>query len=516
MLRVLPNRAGMTRQGRAAWLTRLQHTPLNTPLGMLALFLGGLGSGTMLVALGTSTAVAITVTLGCVVAFVALVAFNQYEALASLVVVASLFLDWYQLVGKPLRIAVVSTLLASALLAVLFFRQSPTRPWVRLPLAGVWVVFLALCGWATIRGLDLQDSVTYYAGVVVNAVLICMIGLQLGRNERSLSRLFRMLSALGGLVALHTILYVQFGVFLLATPSIQAYLISRRGFTFTGDRADVRSGSFLINPDWNGAFMALMALLAVGLLVAARSWRGRLIYLAEAVLILIALLYTYSTAAWIAVIAGFVVFAALAVRGRTRLYLFGGTVLTLGAAYLLLSSRFHLLFEHATSADGLSDRMGLWETALRVIAAHPLTGIGIGLDTYFKRSVPYLPSSLAHPFGHPHEAFLEIAAMNGLPALFLFLLIVGQALRQALRACLRAAYQSRTRVLLSAGIAAVVTLSINSLAINGWTVTPLAAIAWLILGAISSSALAYSASHEDVEDSGESTEEVVAIGSVSH
>ena len=53
-----------------------------------------------------------------------------------------------------------------------------------------------------------------------------------------------------------------------------------------------------------------------------------------------------------------------------------------------------------------------------------------------------------------------------------------------------------TRPLLCGGIAAIVALSLNSFSINGWTLPPLAAIGWIILGVISSPLLAKSLKSE--------------------
>ena len=50
--------------------------------------------------------------------------------------------------------------------------------------------------------------------------------------------------------------------------------------------------------------------------------------------------------------------------------------------------------------------------------------------------------------------------------------------------------ESQTRTLLAGGIAAGVSLSINSLANQGWTAAVLAAMGWLILGVVSSPLLA--------------------------
>ncbi|MDQ6661365.1 MAG: hypothetical protein M3Z24_10410, partial [Chloroflexota bacterium] len=44
----------------------------------------------------------------------------------------------------------------------------------------------------------------------------------------------------------------------------------------------------------------------------------------------------------------------------------------------------------------------------------------------------------------------------------------------------------QTRLLIGAGIAAPTVLSFNSWSINGWTLLPLAAVGWTMLGAISS------------------------------
>jgi hypothetical protein len=68
--------------------------------------------------------------------------------------------------------------------------------------------------------------------------------------------------------------------------------------------------------------------------------------------------------------------------------------------------------------------------------------------------------------------------------LITFVALVLFALWLALRN--RALADASTRSLLGGGIAAVMALSVNSLSINGWTLPPLAAIGWLILGLLSS------------------------------
>jgi len=74
--------------------------------------------------------------------------------------------------------------------------------------------------------------------------------------------------------------------------------------------------------------------------------------------------------------------------------------------------------------------------------------------------------------------------MAGLPVLLVFIAIVLFVLWQVCRNWMQA--DAATRTLLSGGLATIISLSVNSISINGWTLPPLAAIGWLILGAITS------------------------------
>src|SRR5204862_191665 len=85
---------------------------------------------------------------------------------------------------------------------------------------------------------------------------------------------------------------------------------------------------------------------------------------------------------------------------------------------------------------------------------------------------------------HPHNSYIEIGAKAGLPVLAVFIALVSFALWQALGN--RALLNAETQLLLSGGIAAIIALSVNSFSINAWTLPPLAAVGWIILGVISS------------------------------
>lgn len=79
--------------------------------------------------------------------------------------------------------------------------------------------------------------------------------------------------------------------------------------------------------------------------------------------------------------------------------------------------------------------------------------------------------------------------MGGLPVFLVFLTLLCLAMWWTWRNWKKA--EDQTRLLLTGGIGVIVALSINSFGSNSWTIAPLAALGWLILGITSSSLLLY-------------------------
>jgi len=134
-----------------------------------------------------------------------------------------------------------------------------------------------------------------------------------------------------------------------------------------------------------------------------------------------------------------------------------------------------------------SIRLGGWETALHVIRAYPLTGVGLSDNLYIVRAEPFRVRLQTVPLAHPHNVYLELAAFAGIPVLLAFLTLLGLMLRDAIRLFRTA--DPTSRILLGSLITSLIVFSINSFFINGWTLPPLAALAWLLFGAATSRAL---------------------------
>jgi O-antigen ligase len=404
---------------------------------------------------------------------------RQDELAVMLVIGVDLYIDWY------LGLHIVSLAMALGLLTIFFFARSPQHPWAEPRAIWLWVLFLALAIFPAIRGAtNAYDTAFYYPGIIFGALVIFWLGTVISRDSASVRRFFNILAAFGTLLALITIIQARTGVLLFGSSRADLILATASSTSLVGGGSVLRFGSFFFDPNWNGTFFSMMIFISLGLFVEASALPKKVLYLAETMIIVPALLFTYSIGSVIAAIAGFVVFGALIGRvgPRVQIALFGiitATVLLVG-----FSSQINLLFERLLDPGELMLRDGAWLTAIRVIQAFPLTGVGFGFEVYQQRSSPYRVPTQPVPLAHPHDSYLELGAMGGLPVLITFVVLVLLAIWLALRNWKLA--DMRTRSLLCGGITAVVVLSVNSVSINGWTLPPLAAIGWLLLGVMSS------------------------------
>jgi O-antigen ligase len=300
--------------------------------------------------------------------------------------------------------------------------------------------------------------------------------------------LLNVLTVLGVFVGVHSILNVPLGHFLFDTPRHQAYMKQEHYFYFLVNhiyRPPGRASSFLLNPDSDGAFLVMMFFLPAGLFFAARSYLAKALYLAAAIIIAVALLFTYTAAAWVALPVGVVALVGLAVRPRQAVLTLGGIVVLGVVGALALHSEVQRLLHHATGASELSQRVAIWEGALRVIRAFPLTGIGLGTgQPYITRSAPYVIGVSIYGRPHPHDSFLELAAFAGIPVLLVYLAILVRAGLRAVTNYRLASWEYRP--VFACALAALVALTVHGFADATWTLPPIVPIAWMLVGAVSS------------------------------
>ncbi len=422
------------------------------------------------------------------VLLVSVVALRRDVLTLGVIAATGIIIDYYQLVAMPKGFPFVALLMMVGLIVILWVERRDERPWLGLPDLPLWAVLLVLVALAIPRSVSLTVGAIYFLEVIVTAFCAWIVGtLVIGDGDR-LRLLLNLLTVLGVVIAVHSILNVPFGIFLFDTPKHYAYLVQQHFFFALVNHKYVgpgRASSFLLNPDSDGAYLAMTFFLPAGLFFAARSYLGKGIYLAAALVILVALLFTVTAAAWVALLVGIVALVLLAVRLRYAVLALGGAVLIGLLGVLALPSEVHRLIQHASGASELTLRVYIWETALKVIRAYPLTGIGLGTGApYDLRVAHFRVSWLIADKAHPHNSFLELAALAGIPVLLVYVVIL-------VRVAIRAAGNYRLasweyRPLFAGVFAALVALTIHAFADATWTLPPLVPIAWMLAGAISS------------------------------
>lgn len=400
---------------------------------------------------------------------------RQNELAVTIIIVSSITVDLY------LGLYFVSLLIAFALLFAFYLERFP---WIQPPALWVWVLFLVLAIFPAIRGVTFFDSMQYYVRVFLSAFILFWIGTLLARDIARIRRLLKMLYIFGIIVALLTIIQALTGKFLLSTSHYAAQLQSVAGYQL-GSTGISRPGAFLINPDPNGCFLAMMLILGLGLLVESPFLMNKVLFFIGSLLMVLALLFTFSTEGMLAAIAGIMILLALVGRMRYRIFFL---LLLIGAAlviFIFVPTQIALLLQHAEAPNEFQLRLGAWQTGIRVIQAHPLTGLGLGNDVYQLRSNPYRVPAQYRILDHPHDAYLEWAALGGIPILIIFIILLSLALWLAFHNW-RLADGIHGRPLIGVGIAVVAALCVYSLSDAGWTFAPLASTGWMMLGLISS------------------------------
>jgi O-antigen ligase len=417
-------------------------------------------------------------------AMVIIVLLRLDELAVVLILAVHLYVDWF------LGLHLVGILMALVLLFVYYFGRSEERPWVEPRALWLWALFLVLTIYPAIYGgqLRLYDLATYYPSIILGAFLMFWLGTVVVRDSVRLRRLLKILAGLGTLLAIHTIIQARTGIFLFGIPRVNDFLSQVGNYQFANSNA-TRAVSFLIDPNWNGALLAMMAFLPLGLFFASSSLLGKALYLFETILTLLALLFTYSNGGWVGAVTGLFIFILLSGSKRSS-FLALSFIFTFAIILVaFFPNEISTQLQHASNPDEVIGRISIWQTALQTIRAFPLTGVGLGYQAYLLRTQPFGALEYGN-FSQPHNSYLELGAMAGIPVLLVFVALLLFALWMACSNWARA--DARTRALIGCGIAAIVSLSMSSITTDVWTHPVMAEVGWLVLGAITSPLLTQS------------------------
>ncbi|MDP8991945.1 MAG: O-antigen ligase family protein, partial [Actinomycetota bacterium] len=288
--------------------------------------------------------------------------------------------------------------------------------------------FLALAAWSLVALPSAPDSalaVRQTALVAGELAFVCTV-MAVCATPRHVRLLMGVLTVVGVVVAI-----TAFG----GTGEVKA--------GYGGAYVAGRAQGVFNQPNQLGAFCAAGLLVAVGLVMGARSRTGRWLAGGAATLITMGLLMSLSRGAWIGVALALAVLLVMLPEARRALVGVGVPLLVLAVtigAFAPSSPQVRVVGERASSIVGqrnpYDDRPAIWEEARRQVRADPLTGQGPG-------SFPVVSGQATSETGtafadHAHNILLTVAAETGLPAAAFFVGLVVHVGAVARRAARRA------------------------------------------------------------------------------
>ncbi len=189
-----------------------------------------------------------------------------------------------------------------------------------------------------------------------------------------------------------------------------------------------------------------------------------------AAVMLLAIVFSFSRMGMISVLVSLGAMAAIVWIGRRRsrlpvalilLLLVGGIAAAVWVGVGPVVEHFEQLPQNEPLVSTTRGRVAAWSGALKLIRAHPWTGVGLGCFQYAFTGVQ--SAQLTYLIDHVHNDYLELAVELGLPCAAVFLGGVFWLAVRPLYASLRAR-SSLTRALALGSFGAVVALLVHSVA----------------------------------------------------
>lgn len=235
-------------------------------------------------------------------------------------------------------------------------------------------------------------------------------------------------------------------------------------------------------PNTLGAYVAAGLCVPLALWLCKVGGGRRWVLLALSLFAALPLILTFSRGAWVGFAAGVLVAVVLgwyASWVSLRTILLGLVGLGLIAAVVALV--FAAPLAERFSEETLSSRVDLNEVAFGMIAAHPVTGIGV--NTFTEVMGDYDTSGVTVYFPEPvHNVYLLIAAETGLVGLAMFLALVAFVYRAGLQTLRRGSrFTSAAMIGLLAGLTAILVSNLIDVHLK---TDVLFALFWVYVGVI--------------------------------
>jgi len=273
------------------------------------------------------------------------------------------------------------------------------------PISNILFILLSIFTIRTILSVDRSGSIRDF---VLNAgsILFIFLWTQLDLNIEKFKKI---------------VYFLIFTAFLAGLYGIVQYIIGvpmESGWVDPNSGIETRVFATFENPNIFAEYLIMIIPLGYALMIREKKMKTRIITLVMGGAIFASLLFTFSRGGWLGAGAG--AFLFLFMYQLSMLLKFIPVALI---GLMLLPASILRRMASIGSLDDASNfyRMQIWEKSIEIIKDYPLTGVGLGFNSFRKISAKYITE--ADPY-HAHNTYLELAVEIGIIGLF-FVVMLG-------------------------------------------------------------------------------------------
>lgn len=187
-----------------------------------------------------------------------------------------------------------------------------------------------------------------------------------------------------------------------------------------------------------GVVAATFLLMLIAMTANARTQMTKMLLTLLVLAVLVAVILCKTRAAWLGLMVSLIFVYIHDVRSRPLMKVFGVVGILAASVIMPLALDMDKLGHRFMDPVPIFNRLAAWGTAVNMAAQNPLGvgftryGFGEAKDAYFV-SVGPVSSLWAAELSVPHNEFINILALTGLPGLILFVLLVATLYKQTMR-----------------------------------------------------------------------------------
>ena len=242
-----------------------------------------------------------------------------------------------------------------------------------------------------------------------------------------------------------------------------------------------RTVSLFNNPNILGAYLVLMFPLVLLLTLPHNSPKLRVLGNILSVFTVLCTTFTFSRSAWLALLAGGVIFAVM-ISPKGILLTLPGAAAVAGAALLFPESIGARIKNFVTLADSANNyRVEVWNSSWKLLADVFAGGIGMGEEAFRTAYIAYASPGTQYAM-HSHSLFMQIAVQLGITGLLLYFVFIFTSLRKCASSLVEGGSDEFMSGAIKAAVSGVLALQIAGLFDYTWYNYRVFFMSWALIG----------------------------------